>query len=225
MARVARIVAPGYPHHVTQRGNRRQTTFFCDADYREYLTLLAEWLPHWGNRLWAYCLMPNHVHLVVVPTSEDGLARSLAQVHRRYSRRINFRQGWRGYLWQGRFASVVMDTAHLLAAARYVERNPVKAKLTACAEDWPWSSAGGHVRGGGDALAEGAWLAEQIAGWVCTWSEFLQQDDDPALAKAMRQMESTGRPLGDENFVRRIGQLLGRDLTRQKPGPKPGKAS
>lgn len=113
---MARIVAPGYPHHVTQRGNRRQTTFFCDDDYRAYLALLAEWLPRWGNRLWAYCLMPNHVHLVVVPASEEGLARSLAQVHRRYSRRVNFCRGWRGYLWQGRFASVVMDTPHLLAA-------------------------------------------------------------------------------------------------------------
>jgi putative transposase len=93
------------------------------------------------------------------------------------------------------------------------------------AQDWLWSSAGGHVRGDGDTLAEGAWLVEETAGWVCTWSEFLQQDDTAALAKAMRQTESTGRPLGDESFVRRIGQLLGRDLTRQKPGPKPRKAN
>ena len=129
MPRIARIVVPHLPHHVTQRGNRRMKTFFCDEDYLEYLRLLAHWCSRHGNRIWAYCLMPNHVHLIVVPRTADGLRRGIGEAHRRYSRRINFRQGWRGHLWQARFASFVMDEPHLIAAARYVERNPVRARL------------------------------------------------------------------------------------------------
>ena len=145
MPRIARIVVPGLPHHVTQRGNRRMRTFFGDEDYQEYPALLAHWCGQYGNRIWAYCLMPNHMHLIVAPESADGLCRGICEAHRRYSRRINFREGWRGHLWQGRFASFVMDEPHLLAAARYVERNPVKARLVDAAADWPWSSAAAHV--------------------------------------------------------------------------------
>ena len=223
MARIARVVVPGLPHHVTQRGNRRMETFFCDEDYRAYLSLIVEWCGRCGVRIWAYCLMPNHAHLIVAPGGEDGLCRGIGETHRRYTRRVNFREGWRGHLWQGRFASFVMDEPYLLAAARYVERNPVKAGLVARAEDWPWSSAAGHVAGQGDAVAEGDWLAEAIAAWLCTWGEYLQDRDEPELAAAMRQRENTGRPLGDKPFVERIGQLLTRDLLPKKPGPRPNK--
>ena len=98
MARLARVVVPGYPHHVTQRGNRRQQTFFCEEDYTAYLELMAEWCKVRGVQIWAYCLMPNHVHLIAVPQSEDGLSRAIGEAHRRYTRRINFREKWRGYL-------------------------------------------------------------------------------------------------------------------------------
>ncbi len=97
------------PHHVTQRGNRRQATFFCDDDYQAYLDLMAEWCGEHNIEVWAYCLMPNHVHLIVVPQSADGLRRAIGQPHRRYTRRVNFRQRWRGHLWQGRFASFVLQ--------------------------------------------------------------------------------------------------------------------
>ena len=129
MARLARLVIPGLPHHVTQRGNRRQQTFFNDGDYVAYLELMAEWCREEGVEIWSYCLMPNHVHLIAVPKTEDGLRRAIGEAHRRYTRRINFREKWRGYLWQGRFASFIMDEPYLLAAARYVELNPVRAKL------------------------------------------------------------------------------------------------
>ena len=135
MARMARVVAAGVPHHVTQRGNRRQQVFFSDADYQSYLTLLAISCRKTGVAVWAYCLMPNHVHLILVPRDADGLRAALADAHRRYSRDINFRQGWRGYLWQGRFASFPMDDNYLLACARYVELNPVRANLVARARD------------------------------------------------------------------------------------------
>ena len=102
-------MAAGYPHHITRRGNRRQQTFFCDEDYEEYLTLMAEWCGRWQVEIWAYCPMPDHVHLVAAPQTQEGLRLAIAEAHRRYSRRINFRQNWRGHLWQGRFASCIMD--------------------------------------------------------------------------------------------------------------------
>jgi len=107
------------PHHVTQRGNRRQETFFRQGDYASYLSLAGEWWGRHGLRAWAYCLMPNHVHLILVPPSPEALCRGVGEAHRRYTRQINFRQGWRGHLWQGRFASFVMDEPYLIAATRY----------------------------------------------------------------------------------------------------------
>jgi len=198
-------------------------TFFCEEDYEAYLSLVGQWCAQEGVSVWAYCLMPNHVHLIVVPSTEAGLARALGEAHRRYTRRVNFREGWRGYLWQGRFGSVVMDEPHLMAAARYVERNPVRAKLAERAEQWRWSSAGLHVRRRRDPLTESGWLRERTAGWVCTWGQYLHEDDDPELLEAMRRRERTGRPLGDEPFLKRIGKLLGRDLVPKRPGPAPKK--
>jgi putative transposase len=180
MARRARLVVPGCAHHVTQRGNRRMETFFGAADYRAYLELLAAALEQTGVACWAYCLMPNHVHLILVPplaarpataeraagpAPEDSLRACLGEAHRRYTRRINFRQGWRGHLWQERFHSFVMDAAHLLACARYVEQNPVTAGLAARAQDWPWSSARAHLAGRDDPVCRAAPLLERAARW------------------------------------------------------------
>lgn len=129
MARMARLVVPGYPHHVTQRGNRRQKTFFSIDDYASYIKLLAAAKSKAGVEVWAYCLMPNHVHLVVVPKTESSLAALFSDAHRRYTRRINAREGWKGHLWQERFHSSVMDENYLLSTVRYVELNPVRARL------------------------------------------------------------------------------------------------
>ena len=124
MARIARIVLPGFPHHLSQRGNRGQRTFFAQDDYRTYLALLAEWCGRCGVAVWAYCLKPNHVHLIVVPKAEDGLRRAVGEAHRRYTRRVNFKHGWRGHLWQGRVASYALDTTYLLACARHLAADP-----------------------------------------------------------------------------------------------------
>ena len=220
MARLARVVAPGYPHHITQRGNRRQRTFFGAADYRAYLALMAEWCAGQQVEILAYCLMPNHVHLVAVPRTPEGLARAIGEAHRRYTRRINFRKAWRGYLWQGRFASCVMDREHGVGAARYIERNPVRAGLVKRAWEWPWSSAAAHVAGRGDALvrAGGPLVAE-----VSNWRRFLASQDDADEAFALRGHLRTGRPLGDEAFVAGLEKALGRTLRRLKPGPPAGR--
>ncbi|HXV01125.1 MAG TPA: transposase, partial [Caulobacteraceae bacterium] len=137
MARLARVVVPGVAHHVTQRGNRRERVFFGDDDYRLYLRLIATAAKASDTEVWAYCLMPNHVHFIMVPAHEDGLRATFAQAHRRYTGIIHAREKWTGHLWQGRFSSTAMDEAHLHAAIRYVDLNPVRAGLAARAADWP----------------------------------------------------------------------------------------
>ena len=134
MPRIARTVIPGVPHHVTQCGNNRQDVFFVNDDHRVYLSFLREQAARFGLRVLGYCLMTNHVHLIAVPETPEGLRRAMGEAHRRYTRRVNFREGWRGHLWQGRFGSSPMDERHTVAALRYVERNPVRAGL--CRVPW-----------------------------------------------------------------------------------------
>ena len=216
MARIARVVAVGYPHHVTQRGNRRQRVFFSDEDYGSYLALLAEWCGRFGVEVWSYCLMPNHVHLMVVPHTEEGLARAIGETHRRYTRRVNFQKGWRGYLWQGRFASFPMEGIYGVACARYIELNPVRARLVKRPEEWRWSSAAAHLSGGRDALVRSAKPLRNRKEW-----EQLLAGGIPKLeAEAIRRGARTGRPLGSESFLEALEVRLGRPLKRQKPGPK-----
>jgi len=216
MARIARVIVEGYAHHITQRGNRRLQTFFNEEDYAEYLRLMAEWLTKRDVSVWAYCLMPNHVHLLVVPATEDGLRRGIGEAHRRYSRRINFREGWRGHLWQGRFSSFILDDDHMLAAARYIERNPVAAGLVEAPWDYPWSSARAHLEGRDDILVRVQPLLEIVE----DWRDFIGQETTKEIVRTIQQHERTGRPLGDEAFVDALEQKTRRDLRRKKTGPK-----
>jgi len=216
--RFARAVAPGFPHHVTQRGNRRQQTFFSDDDYQAYLDLIREWCSAYAVDIWGYCLMPNHVHLILVPESEQSLALAVGTAHLKYSRRINFREGWRGHLWQGRFSSYVMDERYLLVCARYIERNPVSARLAASPAEWRWSSARAHLDNVSDGVVNVAPLL-QIAG--TRWNDLLSEDVPPGEAGALRKHERSGRPLGDPAFLDRVENQLGRCLRRNRPGPKP----
>ncbi|WP_413873562.1 transposase [Desulfobacula sp.] len=171
---MARIVAPGYPHHITQPGNRRQRTFFNESDYSAYIDLMAEWCERCGVEIWGYCLMPNHTHLIARPEKIDSLSSAIGEAHRRYSRMINFREGWRGYLWQGRFSSFVMDEAHLIASIRYIERNPVRAKLVTDPGDYKWSSYNAHLTGKNDKLVKVGPLLQIVH----SWKEFVEM---PAL--------------------------------------------
>ena len=216
MARLARVVAPGYPHHITQRGNRKQETFFSDDDYRTYLGLMAEWCLRCNVEVWAYCLMPNHIHLIAVPETEEGLCRAIGEAHRRYTRYINFKKGWRGHLWQGRFFSYPMDERYLLAATRYVELNPLRAGLTKKAEMYPWSSASAHVEGIDDQLVKVSPLLDMVA----DWESFLSEDVSTKETNRFQYNERTGRPLGDDGFVTKIENILNRLLKKQKPGTK-----
>ena len=217
MARLARVVIPSIPHHVTQRGNRRQETFLCDEDYQVYIDLMAHWCQECGVDIWAYCLMPNHVHLIAVPAVEAALCRGIGEAHRRYTRYVNFREGWRGHLWQGRFASYPMEDAYLSAATRYVELNPVRAKLVSDPAEYRWSSARAHMAGEDDGLVKAQPLLDRFGDWC----EFLATGLQAADADLLRRHERTGRPLGSAEFVVRLEKLLNRALAPGKPGRKP----
>jgi len=216
-ARLARVVVPIVPHHVTQRGNRRQRTFFQDSDYELYKQLLAAWCSRRQVAVWAYCLMPNHVHLILTPKDPKGLARAVGEAHRRYTLTVNAREGWRGYLWQGRFASFPMDPTHLMNAVRYVLLNPVRAGLTKEATDWPHSSARAHLVDSMDRLVDPVPLAARIS----EWDELLRPEDSHRDLEQFHRHERTGRPMGDDQFVSDLETLLGRCLRPQKVGRKP----
>ena len=219
MARLARVVAPGYPHHVMQRGSRGGEAFFDDDDYRAYLELMAERCAGAGVAVWAYCLMPSHVHLIALPEREDSLHRGIGEAHRRYARRVNARLGWSGHLWQGRFASFPVDEPHALAAARQVELGPVEAGLAMTAPAWPWSSAAAHLSGRDDGLVQVA----PLLALVDDWQAFLSKAPDEAAAEALRRHAGTGRPLGSEAFVEGLETALGRALRPGRRG-RPRKA-
>ena len=217
MARLARIVAPGLPHHVTARGNRREPIFFENGDQELYVDLLAEQMRKAEVEVWAYCLMPNHVHLILTPSDEGGLAKALGSAHRRRANFVNARGRWRGHLFDGRYASVAMDEDHLLAAVRYVTLNPVRAGLAARAPDWPWSSARAHLAGADDALVRVRPILDRVADFAAL---IATPADDPAFA-AFRAAEATGRALGSPDFVRDLEMRLGRPIARRAPGRKP----
>ena len=129
MSRVARIVVPGCPHHVTQRGNNGQDVFFVDDDRRVYLCLLGEQSERFGLTIDGYCLMTNHVHLIATPRETDSLAKAVGRTHWRYTQYVNRLHGRHGHLWQNRFYSCALDDVHFWSAMMYVERNAVRAAL------------------------------------------------------------------------------------------------
>jgi REP-associated tyrosine transposase len=219
MARLARVVIPGHPHHVTQRGNGRARTFFSDADYALYRDLLAENCRAAEVEVWAWCLMPNHVHLILVPSDPDGLRRALARVHRSYAGIVQARRKRSGHFWQGRFGAVAIDEAHLAAALRYVSLNPVRARLVERAQNWRWSSTSAHLRGKDDGLTE----LKPISDRFPRFADLLASAPEADLFDQLRAAESVGRPLGDDRFLSRIKRLTGRNLKPGKRGPKPRK--
>lgn len=217
MPKFPRLVVPGYPHHVTQRGIRRQQTFFDDSDYQTYIELIKALKAKAAVDIWAYCLMPNHVHLVVVPREKQSLARLFGQAHHRYAKRVNAIHDWRGHLWQERFYSVAMDETHAFAAMRYVELNPVRAGLCRRAHEWPWSSVHGNLGTKNDELIDKSAVRDTIS----DWQSFLSERDSPGLINSLRSQTGTGRPTGDERFVEALERKTGRRIRRFNPGRVP----
>ena len=218
MPRPARFVVPGMPHHITDRGSRRSDVFRDDADRFLYLELLRESCRRFLLRIWAYCLMTNHVHLIAVPERPDSIRRVFHRTNGTYSNRFNAKNGFVGHLWQERPFSCVLAESHLWNAIRYVERNPVRARMVPKATDYRWSSARAHCDGKVDLLLDPSW---SLLSTIPNWSEWLDGTDNPDFEPLIRDSTFTGRPCGDEEFIRNIGLSTGRDLTRKKPGPKP----
>ncbi len=215
MPRIARVIAPGFPHHVTQRGSRNQRVFFTSQDKRDYLAIFKEEMVKHKIEVWAYCLMDNHVHFIVVPGDEDAMSRLFREAHKRYARVVNQREGWRGHLWQERFHSFVMDEGHLFAAVRYVENNPVRAKLVEIAENYPWSSAQAHVKGSEDRLLSSCYLMDEIKDWR---GYLRDSQNDATYEKNVEKHLNTGRPLGSEEFILRLEDITNRTLRIKASG-------
>lgn len=217
MSRVPRVVVPGYPHHITQRGNRRADVFDDAEDYHAYLKLLGIYLTKYRVRLWAYCLMANHVHLVVVPKTEDGLGLALRDTHGVYAMRYNLRAQTSGHVWQGRYYSCPLDSDHAWAAVRYVERNAVRAGIVDKSEEYRWSSAQAHCGRREDGLLDRRFPPE---GAVDDWSTWLLDEQDDYVER-LRRSTHVGRPCGSDRFIRRLENRLNRSLRPQKRGRKP----
>ena len=216
MARIARIVAPDFPHHIVQRGNRRQQVFFIDKDYQDYLNLLKEYSGKCNVAIVVYCLMPNHIHLIAIPRQQKSLAKAIGETHRRYTCMVNLRNDWRGYLWQGRFSSYILDEPYLLSAARYILLNPVRAGLVKDAEDYKWSSIRHYLNRQKNPLVKDNILKDLIP----DWNTFLDEKSNVVDIKLLRFHERTGRPLGTKSFIERLESKLNITLKKAKPGPK-----
>jgi putative transposase len=217
MPRIGRVVVKDYPHHVTQRGNYRHIVFIDRADYERYL----EWLELYARKNYllflAYCLMPNHVHYITIPERDDSLAKTFNTCHMRYSQYFNKKKRSFGHLWQGRFYSCVLDEPHLYAAVRYIENNPVRARLAKRAEDWDWSSARHHINGEKSILTL-ADIDKYLD--IDNWKEYLTQTNDPGMVANIKANTLTGRPLGNDAFVTRIERMFNirlRPLARGRP--------
>jgi putative transposase len=223
MARLSRITVPDLPHHVTQRGNRRQALFGEEGDYALYRDLMAERCLANGVVCSAYCLMPNHVHLILTPSTPEGLSRAVGEAHRRFTAFVNARARVTGHLFQGRFHSAAMDEAHWLNAVRYLAFNPVRAKLARRPEDWPWASVRAHLAGKDDALVRVRPVLDRAPDPRGLFT--MSRSERAALGDAARgdlEIKSmTGRPQGDAAFLAMVEARLGRRVTPGKRGPKP----
>jgi putative transposase len=209
MARLARTTITGYPHHVLQRGNYDQPVFEVEADYRRYLDWLKEYTGRYAVDIWAYCLMPNHVHFVCVPKAEDSLARAFNTLHMRYARYFNGKRAVRGHLWRARFMSCVLDDTSVREEVRFVETNPVRVGLVEQAEEYSWSSARAHVMGEMDpVLSDGCFLMTDIS----NWRKYLMDRGEESIVRCVRKRMKTGRPAGSAEFVHKLEEILGRRL-------------
>jgi putative transposase len=223
MPRVARIVVPDLPHHLTQRGNNRQDVFFVDDDRRQYLKLLADQCRRHGAKILGYCLMTNHVHLILIPSRPDSLAKAVGRTHWLYAQYVNRLHKRSGHLWQNRFYSNAMDDAHCLLALRYVERNPIRARVCRLAYKYPWSSAAAHCgQSEASALLDSESWKSLSRG--LDWPAQLADDIDPAEFRTLRQSSHTGRPLASDAFLAKLEKALGRRL-RPSPVGRPKKAA
>ena len=214
MARIARIVVPQMPHLLLQRGNRDLPVFFGTSDSLAYLELLRKSCHSAGTRILAWCLTPNSVRLLLVPTHGDGLRRAVAEAHRRYTREINQRRHWRGHLWQERFQSFALAPDRLTTAARYVAQTPQRLGLIRHASAWRWSSAAAHLTPRDDRLTTPSPALDDPRQWRALLAERLPED---CVQRIERHLAS-GRPWVDDATLTQLEAALGKSLRPGKRG-------
>lgn len=215
MTRRARVVLPGLPYHITHRGNRSADTFFDAEDREIYLQWLVEYTEQYEMEIWAYCLMDNHVHFVARCLQETSFAFTFRVLQGRHAKRMNWKHGWKGHLWEGRYYSAALDDPHLWIAVRYVELNPVRAGIVDHAEDYPWSSARAHSRGTYDPVLA---PSRPFPGHIEDWSQWLYKGIDLQEAEELRSKTYKGQPFGSVAFVCRLEAILKRSLRPEKRG-------
>lgn len=216
MPRIARIIAAGYPHHITQRGNNRAAVFFDDEDRQMYLKLLSGYTQRYNISIWAYCLMDNHIHLLAVPETDTALSRGIGLTNLTYTQYLNRKLKQSGRIWQNRFFSCVVENdQYLWSVARYIERNPLKVALAASAELYRWSSAKAHITGANDPLLDATpWLSPEERH---AYAEFVR-DEDEETDDAIRRATRTGRPYGRDQFIDQLEFQLNQSIRPKKPG-------
>jgi putative transposase len=228
MSRIARAVAVGFPHHITQRGNYKQDVFLNDNDRIKYLEWIQWYCGKYTLEIMAFCLMINHVHFVTIPQSADSLALVFKNAHMRYSQYFNKKNSASGHLWQGRFYSCALDQAHFFAALRYVERNPVRANMVKNPWDWPWSSASAHIGLPGCPILKTTDLFKLTGMNHLAWRSYIGSSEESKLIENIRKHSLTGLPLGSKSFIKNMEKNLGRilqALPRGRPNRIPDQRS
>ncbi|MFO8052833.1 MAG: transposase [Candidatus Omnitrophota bacterium] len=222
MPRIARVVVPGYPHHITQRGNYKQDIFSDKSDRKKYLFFIKHESKQYGLNILAYCLMSNHVHFIGIPEKENSLGNTFKYAHMKYSQYYNKKKSLVGHLFQGRFYSCIMDELYALACARYIERNPVRAKLAKKPYFYEFSSAKVHCgMERFDDLGVNM-LFEYIDEEQKNWINFIEEEDRGDQIKEIRKKTRSGRPIGSIGFIEKMEKKLGKSL-RMKPKGRPRK--
>lgn len=221
MSRIARAIAVGFPHHIVNRGNNKTAIFFEKEDYEKFLMLLKMYAKQSNALILAYCLMTNHVHLLVKPLSETSMAKMMQCVTQAYAKYFNKKQERSGRFWENRYFSCIVDCdRYLWTVTRYIEQNPRRANLVIREEDYPYSSARAHILGEKNSL-----LGEELF----TQSEredyikFIRENIPEEGVNDIRYSTKTGRPFGGNDFVKKLELMLNRDFILKAPGrPKSG---
>lgn len=224
MPRIARTVGIGLPHHVTQRGNYGQDVFIDDNDRKRYLSWIQEYSHKFGLSLLTHTLMSNHVHFIGIPENEISLAKTFNVAHMRYAQYFNKKRKAKGHLWQGRFYSCILDEKHLVAAAKYIERNAVRANMVKKPWEWKWSSAAAHIGNGENTIIELGDLFKIIDILPENWKDYIDAKDDKKVIDKIKRQTLTGRPLGERQFIKQLEKKFGKRLVALPKG-RPGKKS
>lgn len=215
MPRIARVVVKNAPHHVTQRGNYKQKIFFNNKDRESYLKLIKKYSNKYKLDILAFCLMNNHVHLIVVPKKKDSMAKVFKAVNAKHALRINKRKKVTGHLWENRFFSCVLDDRHAYIATRYVEQNPIKAGLVDEAWGWAWSSAAHHV---GEKDIFGFLKHAEFLPTCKEWKTILKSVELNPVVNKLEWCTKTGRPFADFSIVKKLEKITGRRLRYRSVG-------